>query len=279
MTEVPPKWERFIAASERVGRVAVTEFERVWPTAHPDLYRPAVHEVLTGMVAHQVYLLAVIAVDPNLWHSTLGGMVVRAMTETLVNIRWIAAGGDERARRFQEYSLGRRKLLALHIERLVDEGALRKGWEQQAEELRAVVDGGKWGEVLDIELGSWNDQNIRETAMQVGMKFEYDLIHAPASAAVHVEWSHLQATVLQRCREVLHRGHWIPRRVGDNAAHPVVASQAAHLTQKSIDVWSSTLKGEHADLEPAVKDLDAIGQELARDFFGWPAAPQDEAPA
>jgi hypothetical protein len=176
-----------------------------------DIYSLNRDEVLFGLLSRQYRLFSALAKDPWLWTVDLGSMFHRAMVDALVTFKWLAKQNDPSLfRRFKEFSLGKQKLLKLHIEELVDQG--REDLTEFEEYLSASVNEEIWEEFLNIDLGgNFAGINMRKMAHEVGLRDLYNLVFAPASADLHGEWTSLKKFNLVRCGNPLHRFHRLPR--------------------------------------------------------------------
>ncbi|HEV2032761.1 MAG TPA: DUF5677 domain-containing protein [Candidatus Dormibacteraeota bacterium] len=243
-------WHEFAQTAEGVAEKAVTEFEAAWPRMPIDLYEPTFEETLTALAARQVRFFWLMSNDPHLWQPDLGSITLRGMTDGLVNLRLIATGGVDAAKRFQEHSMGNLKLQKLHIEKLIDSGALPADWEDRASELQGMIDLHKWEETIAIDLGAWNNETARENAVSADLKAEYDLYYARGSAHVHGEWSALLETVVAVCQEPLHRFHQVPHPPMLIPRSPRFLIDAIDLLRSSFRTWSETTHAPLPDLEP-----------------------------
>jgi hypothetical protein len=243
-------WHDFARTAEAVAEKAVTEFDAAWPRMPIDLYEPTFEETLTALTARQVRFFWLMSNDPHLWQPDLGSITLRGMTDGLINLRLIAAGGIDAAKRFQEHSMGNLKLRKLHIEKLIDSGALTPDWEDTAAELQSMIDLHKWEEAIEIDIGAWNDETARDNAVSTNLKAEYDLYYARGSAHVHGEWSALLETVVALCREPLHRFHQVPHPPMLIPRSPRFLIDALDLLRSSFRTWSDTTHAPLPDMEP-----------------------------
>lgn len=262
ITQPPHPLQAVAQTAEVLSKAVHREFAAVWRSAGVDLYEPGVEEVLTGLLARQVRFFAVMADDPHFWQPDFAGIGLRAMTEDLINLRYIAAGGDELAQKFREYAIGHVKLQKLHIEKLIDSGALPVDWENRIDALQLQIDLERWEETIEIDLGRWTDADIREIATSVGLKAEYDLFYAPGSAHMHGEWSSLSETVLTPCREPLHRFHRVPLEHRLVPQHPRFLVSALDLLDQTFRNWKEATGGDAPNYEAEASAFRAAMQEF-----------------
>lgn len=189
-----------------------------------DLYKPARHEVLCGLSARIYRAVVAMLQAPHLWTGEHASGLQRSISETRIVIQWLVAHGDEAFERYQEYGRGRRKLMRKHTEALVerfgdDVPDLVKG---VADEL-AERTGGDWQEEfqeVSIE-ATFAGISLRQMAEEVDALDEYRYVMQPASGVLHGEWWALEDYAMERCCQLLHRGHWLP--VATAEGHPTLA--------------------------------------------------------
>lgn len=203
-----------------------------------DLYAPDRDEILNGFLSRQFRLFQAVALDPHLWSVDLSDMVIRAMADTLITLKWLAKRNDPALfEKFKRHSLGKEKLLKLHIERLLDAGGADPSLEARREALSDTLGDEVWEELLPIRLGSWTGMDTRRIATEVGLSELYNLVFAPLSTVLHGEWSALRSYNLRRCVNPLHRLHRIPvfqAPLGD----PQVVDFAYGLCADAIRCWT-----------------------------------------
>lgn len=230
----------YASAARALADATRRAFRTAYEDVHVDTYEPGAEEVLAGLVAKQVRFFVLMVDDPQLWQVDIGSILLRSMTETLINFRIVAKGGDDAARRFRDYSMGHMKAQKLHIEKLIDDGALPPDWEGRVEELQFLVNLDRWEEVIDIDLRPWS-KGIRQDAIDHDAKAEYDLFYQPGSAAVHGEWSSLLETVLAPCVDPLHRFHQVPRTHWFEPSSPRILISGFELLDRTYQSWLSVI--------------------------------------
>ena len=100
--------------------------------------------------------------------------------------------------------------------------------------LQAHVDADVGEEFQPIDLGPF-ETDLRQKAIEAGLKRDYDLVFAHACAEVHGEWASLDRFYLVRCANPLHRGHRVanlnPTRYLALGAVDMVIRYAFEMTQ------------------------------------------------
>jgi hypothetical protein len=200
----------------------------------PDLYLPDRFEVLTGLVARSLRLLAGAIQSPLLWTDEYGTPLLRSIVEAKIVFHWLVARNDASLfTAFKEYGRGHLKLLALHVrEYLSTMNTPPPALVEYAEALGREVNDEISEEFQEIDLGtSFAGVTIREMSIEVGLKRDYDLIYSPASSSTHGEWTALDRYALERCANPTHMWHRVPRRsrplmVGEGLAEFLVGQVA-----------------------------------------------------
>ena len=205
-----------------------------------DLFNPDRDDVLLGLLGRQARLLSCLLQYDQLWLETVGTLLLRSMIDCLITLTWLAQKGEkEDFRKFKEYSLGKEKLLKLHLEERLDKGAEELSAAQRQAEVAIASEMNE--EFLSIELGHWLQRDTRKMADDVGLGEEYRLLYAPLSASAHGEWLALKQDVLVRCANPLHRGHYI-LDLSNPSRWSGFPYRAAHIFEKTYAAWARAYK-------------------------------------
>ena len=95
----------------------------------------------------------------------------------------------------------------------------------------------RWEELVSINIGHWDDSNLRKNAEQANLKEVYDQYYNWSSGYIHASWAALRETVYQKCHNPLHRLHRIPAY-----GLPVlsdVMSDAVDIGNKTLELLST----------------------------------------
>jgi hypothetical protein len=226
-----------------------------------DLFNPDRDDVLLGLLGRQARLLSYLLQYDQLWLETVGMLLLRSMIDCLITLTWLAQKGvHQDFRKFKEYSLGKEKLLKLHLEERLDKGAEELAAAQRQGE--AIIANELNEEFLSIELGHWLQRDTRKMADDVGLGEEYRLLYAPLSASAHGEWLALKQDVLVRCANPLHRGHYI-LDLSDPSGWSGFPYRAAHIFEKTYGAWARAYK--QPETMPAIERyLNAMTEHFGR---------------
>jgi hypothetical protein len=87
------------------------------PKRHVDLYQPARHEVVCGLVARAFRLVGAALSVPEQWSADYASGLMRTIAETEITIRWMDQQEQESGfERYVSYGQGRRVLMRRIIE-------------------------------------------------------------------------------------------------------------------------------------------------------------------
>ena len=107
------------AAAEEITSV----FRKAIQQAKLNLYDTDRDEVLFGLLSRQNRLFKMLVTNPSLWTADLGTMLHRVMVDALITFKWLIKKNDPSLfHQFKQYSLGKQKLLHLHVQDLTSEG-------------------------------------------------------------------------------------------------------------------------------------------------------------
>lgn len=189
-----------------------TEFTERWATWKLDFSHLELHEVVGALIARQVTLTKHLSQNPSLWNWDIAPLFLRPMTEIYLNLAWIFANPDERARAFVLHGLGQAKLRIEHQKSALEKAsdANKERAAALIESLQRWIDSQQYGFLTDVNLGSWAEMNQRKMAEEVGEINFYNYCYTPYSAGVHSMWHHIGIYNLEQCMNPLHRYHKVP---------------------------------------------------------------------
>lgn len=175
-----------------------------------DLYNPVQDEIKLGLFSRIVRLYISFISNPFLWTRDLSGVMLRCIGETtIIYFYLVTKGTEEEIHAFQKYSLGKEKVLMLHMQDTLQE---KKSIESESiDDLSNELGGDFVAEMQKIDLKGWTKKNVRELSQEVGLENIYRWVIDPSSAEIHGSWSSLKKSNLVLCSQILHRFHRVPK--------------------------------------------------------------------
>ncbi len=163
--------------------------------------------VLLGLASRLYRLTHDLLERPSAWSPATAPLRIRSILDTRILSAWLVHHDDpELFAAYRGHGLGRLKLLREHV--IADLG------EDLDEETQAFVDHLNERVNLEVDelwqsvnLGSFSNKTIRDMAIEVELKRDYDLVYAPYSSVNHAEWPSVRENDTVMCREPLHGQH------------------------------------------------------------------------
>jgi Family of unknown function (DUF5677) len=140
-----------------------------------------------------------------------GAHIIRVLVEVRIYIQWMAQQDPSIYHAFQEYGAGKAKLYSRIMDELPEE-ARRPDFVEAVEELKRLSHN---DDVLDYRAVDTRDsfadgKSIRAMAEECGLLDLYRQAYYMASGVAHSEWWSVETHAMERCMNILHRGHLIP---------------------------------------------------------------------
>lgn len=175
------------------------------------LYEPAPHEVHAGLVSRAAREVITALGAPDLWCTEHGSHVGRAVVESRIVLAWMSTQDDDIYRAYKEYGAGKAKLYARIARELPSEWLVKGGSEaiDRIEGLshnHGIVD----HVVVDTRSTFAEGKPLRVMAEEVGLLDLYRHSYQLQSGIAHSEWWSVEEHAMERCMNILHRGHLIP---------------------------------------------------------------------
>lgn len=185
------------------------------------LYDQEREEVHLGLVARAGREVITALGIELLWCSEHGSHIGRVLTENRILLEWMAQQDQALIyRKYQDYGAGKAKLHS----RLAAE--LPQNWlvDGLDESIRAVERASHNDDVLDLRAvdvsATFAGKSLRVMADECGLSDLYRHAYQLSSGVVHSEWWSIEMHCMERCLNILHRGHLIPSLslpMGNNA--------------------------------------------------------------
>ena len=175
-----------------------------------DLYFHERHEVHAGLVCRAGREVITALGNRDLWCIEHGAHVARVLIEVRIYLKWMSLQDVDIYRRYQEFGAGKAKLYARIMDEVSDISDTLGAKEALEELLRLSHNDG----VLDVRVvdtaDSFSGVSIRAMAEACGLLDLYRRSYYLASGVAHSEWWSVETHAMERCLNVLHRGHLIP---------------------------------------------------------------------
>jgi len=189
----------------------VSSYVEALETSPARLYDQEPQEVHSGLVTRAGREVIAALGSRDLWCMEHGAHVVRVLVEVRVYLEWMARQEPSIYRAFQEYGAGKAKLYARLMDELPDE-ARQPDFEGAIAELERLSHN---HDVLDHRVVDTRDsfaegKSIRTMAEECDLLDFYRHSYYMASGVAHSEWWSVETHAMERCLNILHRGHLIP---------------------------------------------------------------------
>lgn len=172
-----------------------------------DQERQEVHAGLVGRAAREV-VTALGA--PDLWCMEHGAHIGRTLVEVQIYLQWMASQDESIYRTYQEYGQGKAKLYARVLAEIPSD-LWTPDMEAAVDELDRLSHN---HDILDHRVvdtrDSFSGKSLRQMAEECGLLDMYRHAYYLASGVTHSEWWSIESHCMERCMNILHRGHLIP---------------------------------------------------------------------
>lgn len=165
--------------------------------------------------------------------SILARSGLRTILECFVTLKYLSDKNEESLwQSYRVYGAGQTKLSFIKLDELdqspkyVDKNTLQQ-----------IANEDMWLEYLNINLGHWNNSDLRKMSDFAKVKEYYDKYYSWTSSFVHGHWGAVRDTVFETCGNPLHRLHRIPKE--NPRMLPDVILDACFLTDKILELLSN----------------------------------------
>lgn len=212
---VPPEG----AHLRRLAMDLLSSYVEVVDQGPRSLRDPSELEVHSGLVARAGRDIIAALGTPELWSIEQGAHVVRALVEARVYLEWMSKQPKSIYNTYKDYGAGKAKLYARILDEIPAE-ARQQDFVDAVEQLKKLSynDDIFDSRVVDTR-DTFSGQSLRAMAEESGLLDFYRQAYSLSSGVAHGEWWSLENHAMERCLNVLHRGHFIPSlslRVGGN---------------------------------------------------------------
>jgi hypothetical protein len=190
----------------------MSSYVEAMETSPSRLYDQEREEVHTGLVSRAAREVITALGTPDLWCSEHGAHVGRTLVEARIHLQWMAAQDQDTIyRKYQDFGAGKAKLYSLIAKEIPGDWfatgvADAVDLIKRASHSNAVID----HRVIDISSTFADGKSLREMASECGLLDLYRHAYQLDSGVAHSEWWSVEIHAMERCLNVLHRGHLIP---------------------------------------------------------------------
>ncbi|MER2031016.1 MAG: DUF5677 domain-containing protein [Solibacillus sp.] len=212
----------------------------------------AKHEATFAFVLYCIDILKELT-NSRIQNGITGRLGLRTIAECYITLAYLEKKNNEDIwLSYRSYGSGQAKLAFLKIDELETQPQF-----VSLETLEALASEDQWQEFSDINLGHWENSNLRSMSDFAGVKDIYNSYYDWTSGFAHGQWSSLRSTEFTVCGNPLHRLHRIPN---ENKKLPTVVPDAIELCNKVIAVLIKLYPTEKLTL--ILADEERVGHQL-----------------
>lgn len=165
------------------------------------------HESVFGIALYAIdtFIENIILLGSN---TITGRVTTRIILESYITLAYLVkkeTEGELLWDSYRDYGSGQASL----IKRKYEEEGLKSSIVD-LKKLDMIANEDKWSEFVLINLGQWDETDLRKVSIAIGEKQLYDKYYAYTSGYVHANWAAVRESSMQKCLNPLHRNHRIP---------------------------------------------------------------------
>jgi hypothetical protein len=189
---------------EKIGKVNSELFQHCHETRVTSAV-DAKHESIFGITFYSLRLLMEL-MRINASQTISAQLVLRTLVECFITLVYLTKKDEVTLwKSYRVFGAGQAKLSYLKLEASEDSTNY-----VNIETLKELANEDLWEEFLPIELGHWDNTNLRKLSEEAGVKDIYDRYYSWTSSYLHGHWGPIRDTVYEICGNPLHRLHRIP---------------------------------------------------------------------
>ncbi|MFI7430159.1 DUF5677 domain-containing protein [Micromonospora sp. NPDC049836] len=181
-------------------------------TSPARLYDQERQEVHSGLVSRAGREVITALGVPDLWCMEHGAHVGRVLVEVRIYLQWMALQDPSIYRAYQEYGSGKAKLYRRIADEFPQYLLRRPDVKEAIEEFDRLShnDGVLDHRIVDTSDSFAGGKSLRAMAEESGLRDLYRHAYYMFSGVQHSEWWSVETHCMERCLNILHRGHLIP---------------------------------------------------------------------
>jgi len=157
---------------------------------------------------------------------------LRTLLECFVTLKYLIDKNEQTLwQTYRVFGAGQAKLAFIKLDELE-----QKPSYVDNNTLQQLANEDMWQEYLNINLGHWNNTDLRKMSDFAKVKDDYDKYYSWTSSFCHGQWGAVRNVVFETCANPLHRLHRIPRE--NPLMLPDVIIDACYLTDKILELLS-----------------------------------------
>ncbi|WP_373091328.1 DUF5677 domain-containing protein [Zhongshania sp.] len=177
-----------------------------WQSSHSTTKINEKHDAIFGLTIFAMKIAFELWSGPHA-QGILGRLGLRSIFEARVTLKYLIKQDDHALwAKWRNYGTGQAKLSALKFDDDTPAPAFIT-----VDDLDAIASEDKWEEFVSINLGSWDESNLRDLSTKTGLKDEYDKYYAWSSSYSHGSWGAVRESCFETCTNPLHRLHRLPK--------------------------------------------------------------------
>lgn len=200
----------------------------------------AKHDAVFGISIYCLELLEELIKDQNNT-SILSRIGLRTIAECYITLAYLCHQDKEEIwQAYRMYGSGQAKLSFLKIDEMES-----KPKYIDTDILQALAGEDQWEEFVEINLGHWENTNLRKMSETASVKEEYNSYYDWTSGFAHGQWAAVRNTTFDTCGNPMHRLHRIPKEkpefndVTEDAK--ILCNKVLDLVNKTYPIFSSRL--------------------------------------
>lgn len=213
-------------------------------TSPSDLHSQEQQEVHAGLVCRAAREVIAALGNRDVWCIEHGSHVARVLIEVRIYLKWMSQQDSGIYRRYQEFGAGKAKLYARIMDELSDVAEIPGVKDALDELLRLSQNDGVIDHRVVDTADSFSGKSIRAMAEECGLLDLYRRSYYLSSGVAHSEWWSVETHAMERCLNILHRGHLIPSMsLGAGSVVPLAQSwvdQLCTLMYESFSILSTS---------------------------------------
>ncbi|MDF2790472.1 MAG: hypothetical protein K0S80_3573 [Neobacillus sp.] len=185
-----------------------------------------------GVFGLSIYCLEILGelINANNNTSILGRLGLRTIAECYITLAYLTAKNDEKLwNMYRSYGAGQAKLAFLKLDEIQN-----KPKYINVSTLEALAGEDQWGEYVEINLGHWENTNLRKMSEEANVKDVYNTFYDWTSGFAHGQWAAVRNSSFVTCDNPMHRLHRIPKT--DKPKFNDVTEDAKELCNKVLDL-------------------------------------------